>query len=72
MRRLFCIVFLISFSAFAEDDYFAQFERTNCKTNVKTKEVVCTLDGKKVPSELDKKKQSAQIENDDELDITTK
>ncbi|MGZ5279328.1 MAG: hypothetical protein ACXWC9_05270 [Pseudobdellovibrionaceae bacterium] len=71
MRILFCIVFLSSFSAFAEEDLFAKFDRTNCKTDVKTKEVVCTLDGKKVPSGLDKKKLSAEIENDDELDVVT-
>ncbi len=70
MKILMASLLFLSLNALAaEDDLMAQFERTVCKTNEKTKEVSCTLDGKKVPSEIDKKKQAQAI--DDELDATT-
>jgi hypothetical protein len=71
MRILFCIVFLLSTSVFAEEDLFATFDRTKCKVEEKTKEEICTLDGKRIPSGLDKKKQSAKTVKDDELDVVT-
>ncbi len=70
MKYLVSLLVLVSIQAFAEEDLIAQFERTVCKTEAKTKKVVCSLDGKQVPSELENK-HAQQNSTDDELDVTT-
>jgi hypothetical protein len=68
MKYLISLLVLVSVNAFAEEDLFAQFDRTVCQTDTITKEVTCTLDGKKVPSSLDKKQ--ALTTTDDEIETS--
>ena len=72
MKILLPVALLFSMTAFAEEDLMSAFERTKCEINKKTKEEVCTLDGKKLPTEKDKKRAQQKAQQDDELDVTTK
>jgi hypothetical protein len=73
MKLLLPIILLFSAAtALAEEDLIAAFERTECKIDKKTKEEVCTLDGKKLPTELQKKQAQQSAAQDPELDIVTK
>lgn len=73
MKLLLPIILLFStVTAFAEEDLIAAFERTHCKVDQKTKEEVCTLDGKKLPNELQKKQALQSAAQDSELDVVTK
>jgi hypothetical protein len=69
MKYLFSLLVLVSMNAFAEEDLFAQFERTICQPDTITKEVTCSLDGKKVPVNPDKKQALSNAEGETEESV---